>query len=206
MGCARLPWATLLEPNPPRCNWTSPAASRWTTTPSRSSWRPSSRTASTSIRKATSCCSARKRTRAPSSWPTRNDKLFADGAGSGAARQAGALRHRRQRRGRQDLPRDRPAEATWVNDPWTALDEAEHPDKWDDRFAHPRLPEEADKPRRRWGPLAQRPVAEAPQHSPLPAAPRGQKPTFMDRDLFILARAEMKAQEWAARTRIQEAA
>jgi hypothetical protein len=46
-------------------------------------------------------------------------------------------------------------------------------------------------------PLAQRSPAEAPQHRPLPAAAIGSTNAFQDRDLLILARAEMKAQEWS---------
>lgn len=74
----------------------------------------------------------------------RNDKLFADGAD-----QAQLAKQVRYVIAGSDevaktfrvitLPR------TWANDPWTLLDDAEHPDRWDDRLPILVLPEEPDK-------------------------------------------------------------
>ncbi|MEG7168071.1 DUF499 domain-containing protein, partial [Pseudomonas aeruginosa] len=74
----------------------------------------------------------------------RNDKLFADGAD-----QAQLARQVRYVIGGSDevaktfrviaLPK------SWSNDPWTSLDEAEQPDKWDDRLPILVLPEEPEK-------------------------------------------------------------
>ena len=89
----------------------------------------------------------------------RNDKLFADGAD-----QAQLAKQVRYVIGGSDevaktfrviaLPK------SWVNDPWTALDEAEQPDKWDDRLPILVLPG-GRQARRHAGPLAQRPVAKS---------------------------------------------
>ena len=86
---------------------------------------------------------------------------------------------------------------SWTSDPWTSLDDAEHPDRWDDRLPILVLPEEPDKLDATSGALAQGSIAEAPQHRAFFAAARGSTNAFLDRDLLILARAEMKAQEWS---------
>jgi hypothetical protein len=126
----------------------------------------------------------------------RNDKLFADGAD-----QAQLAKQVRYVIGGSDevaktfrviaLPK------SWGNDPWTSLDEAEQPDKWDDRLPILVLPEEPD----RLEPALGRWLKDRLQKRRntvrflLPRA--GSANAFMDHDLLILARAQMKAQEWS---------
>jgi hypothetical protein len=127
----------------------------------------------------------------------RNDKLFADGVD-----QAQLARQVRYVIGGSDevaktfrviaLPK------SWGNDPWTSLDEAEQPDKWDDRLpilVLPEEPEKLDATLGRWlkGQLQKR------RNTVRFLLPRtGSTNAFLDRDLLILARAEMKAQEWGS--------
>jgi hypothetical protein len=78
------------------------------------------------------------------------------------------------------------------------LDDAEHPDSWDDRLPILVLPEEPDKLERHIGALAQRPFQKR-RNTVRFLLPRAgsTRMHFLDRDLLILARAEMKAQEWS---------
>ncbi|WP_288127761.1 DUF499 domain-containing protein [Thiomonas sp.] len=126
----------------------------------------------------------------------RNDKLFADGSD-----QAQLAKQVRYVIGGSDevaktfrvivLPK------SWASDPWTLLDEAEHPDKWDDRLPILVLPEEPEK----LEPMLGRWLKDQLQKRRntvrflLPRA--GSTNAFLDRDLLVLARAEMKAQEWS---------
>jgi len=125
----------------------------------------------------------------------RNDKLFADGAD-----QAQLAKQVRYVIGGSDevaktfrviaLPK------SWVNDPWTALDEAEQPDKWDDRLPILVLPEEADKLDATLGRWLKDQLQKRRNTVRFLLPRAGSTNSFMDRDLLILARAEMKAQEW----------
>ena len=127
----------------------------------------------------------------------RNDKLFADGAD-----QAQLAKQVRYVIGGSDevaktfrviaLPK------SWVNDPWTALDEAEHPDKWDDRLPILVLPEEADKLDVTLGRWLKDQLQKRRNTVRFLLPRAGSTNSFMDRDLLILARAEMKAQEWGS--------
>ena len=126
----------------------------------------------------------------------RNDKLFADGAD-----QAQLAKQVRYVIGGSDevaktfrviaLPK------SWVNDPWTALDEAEQPDKWDDRLPILVLPEEADKLDATLGRWLKDQLQKRRNTVRFLLPRSGSTNSFMDRDLLILARAEMKAQEWS---------
>lgn len=126
----------------------------------------------------------------------RNNKLFADGAD-----QAQLAKQVRYVIGGSDevaktfriiaLPK------SWVNDPWTALDEAEQPDKWDDRLPILVLPEEADKLDATLGRWLKDQLQKRRNTVRFLLPRSGSTNSFMDRDLLILARAEMKAQEWS---------
>lgn len=127
----------------------------------------------------------------------RNDKLFADGAD-----QAQLARQVRYVIGGSDevakafrviaLPK------SWVNDPWAALDEAEQPDKWDDRLPILVLPEEPENLDATLGHWL-RDHLQKRRNTVRFLLPRaGTTNAFMDRDLLILVRAEMKAQEWSS--------
>ena len=87
---------------------------------------------------------------------------------------------------------------SWVNDPWTALDEAEQPDKWDDRLPILVLPEEADKLDATLGCWLKDQLQKRRNTVRFLLPRAGSTNAFMDRDLLILARAEMKAQEWGS--------
>ena len=126
----------------------------------------------------------------------RNDKLFADGAD-----QAQLAKQVRYVIGGSDevansfrliaLPK------SWVNEPWAAVDEAEHPDKWDDRLPILVLPEEVDKLDATLGRWLKDHLQKRRNTVRFLLPRLGSTNSFMDRDLIILARAEMKAQEWS---------
>jgi len=127
----------------------------------------------------------------------RNDKLFTDGAD-----QVQLARQVRYVIGGSDevaktfrviaLPK------SWVANPWSSLDDAEQPDNWDGRLPILVLPEEPDK----LEPALGRWLKDQLQKRRntvrflLPCA--GSTNAFTDRDLLILTRAEMKAQEWSS--------
>ena len=127
----------------------------------------------------------------------RNDKLFADGAD-----QTQLAKQVRYVIGGSDevaktfrviaLPR------SWVNHPWTGLDEAEQPDKWDDRLPIVVLPEEADKLEATLGRWLKDQLQKRRNTVRFLLPRAGSTNAFLDRDLLILARAEMKAQEWSS--------
>lgn len=129
----------------------------------------------------------------------RNDKLFTDGSD-----QAQLSKQVRYVIGGTDeiakhfrviaLPK------SWQTDPWSTLDDAEQPDRWDDRLPILVLPEEPDN----IAPLLGRWLKDHLQKRRntirflLPRS--GSLNAFQDRDLLILARAEMKAQEWSSQS------
>lgn len=125
----------------------------------------------------------------------RNDKLFADGAD-----QAQLAKQVRYVIAGSDevaktfrviaLPRN------WANDPWTLLDDAEHPDRWDDRLPILVLPEEPDKLDATLGRWLKDQLQKRRNTVRFLLPRAGSTNAFLDRELLILARAEMKAQEW----------
>ena len=127
----------------------------------------------------------------------RNDKLFADGAD-----QAQLARQVRYVIGGSDevaknfrviaLPQ------SWSSDPWSSLDEAERPDKWDDRLPILVLPEEPEKLEPALGRWLKDQLQKRRNTVRFLLPRTGSANAFLDRDLLILARAEMKAQEWSA--------
>lgn len=126
----------------------------------------------------------------------RNDKLFADGSD-----QAQLARQVRYVIGGTDevakafrvivLPK------SWQSDPWSTLDAAEQPERWDDRLPILVLPEEPDALDSRLGRWLKDHLQKRRNTIRFLLPRSGSSNAFQDRDLLILARAEMKAQEWS---------
>lgn len=126
----------------------------------------------------------------------RNDKLFTDGSD-----QAQLAKQVRYVIGGSDevaknfrviaLPR------SWQTDPWTSLDEAEQPESWDDRLPVLVLPEEPEKVDQTLGRWLKDHLQKRRNTIRFLLPRSGSTNAFLDRDLLILARAEMKAQEWS---------
>lgn len=129
----------------------------------------------------------------------RNDKLFTDG--SDLAQLAREIRY--VIGGSEEvakafrviaLPR------SWLNDPWAELDESERPARWDERLPILVLPEEPDRLHERLGRWLKEHL-EKRRNAVRFLLPRAGSPNaFSDRDLLILARAEIKAQEWGSQS------
>ena len=129
----------------------------------------------------------------------RNDKLFADGSD-----QAQLAKEIRYVIGGTDevakafrviaLPQ------SWIADPWSTLDPAEHPDQWDERLPVLVLPEEPDKIDQRLGRWIKDHLQKR-RNAVRFVIPRAESTNaFLDRDLIIMARAVLKAQEWKAQS------
>jgi hypothetical protein len=126
----------------------------------------------------------------------RNDKLFTDGSD-----QAQLAKQVRYVIGGTDevaktfrviaLPK------SWQTDPWSALDEAEQPERWDDRLPILVLPEEPEKIDQTLGRWLKDHLQKRRNTVRFLIPRSGSTNAFLDRDLLILARAEMKAQEWS---------
>ncbi|WP_171230676.1 DUF499 domain-containing protein [Ruegeria sp. HKCCA4008] len=125
----------------------------------------------------------------------RNDKLFTDGSDleqlarevryviGGAEEVAKAFRV-------IALPRD------WLNQPWGEVEESERPDRWDARLPILVLPEEPDNCHHRLGRWLKDHLQQRRNTVRFLIPRNGASNIFFDRDLIVLARAEMKAQEW----------
>lgn len=126
----------------------------------------------------------------------RNDKIFSDG--SDLAQLAKEIRY--VIGGTEEVARTFRVIAlpkSWLSDPWTALDESEQPERWDDRLPILVLPEEPDNIDQRLGGWIKDHLQKR-RNTVRFLLPRfGSSNAFQDRDLLILARAEMKAQEWS---------
>jgi len=126
----------------------------------------------------------------------RNDKLFTDGSD-----QAQLAKQIRYVIGGTDevaktfrvivLPK------SWQTDPWSALDESEQPERWDDRLPILVLPEEPEKIDQTLGRWIKDHLQKRRNTVRFLIPRSGSANAFLDRDLLILARAEMKAQEWS---------
>ena len=126
----------------------------------------------------------------------RNDKLFTDGSD-----QAQLAKQVRYVIGGSDevaktfrvivLPK------SWQMDPWTSLDEAEQPERWDDRLPVLVLPEEPEKIDQTLGRWLKDHLQKRRNTIRFLLPRSGSTNAFLDRDLLILARAEMKAHEWS---------
>lgn len=130
----------------------------------------------------------------------RNDKLFADGSD---------LQHlAKQVRyviGGTDEAAKRfrvvPLPASWRNDPWSSLEEMDRPEHWDERLLPivviPEELEKIDQTLGRW----LKDHLQKRRNTVRFLLPRpGSTNAFLDRDLLVLARAEMKAQEWSGQS------
>lgn len=125
----------------------------------------------------------------------RNDKLFIDGSD-----QAQLAKQVRYIIGGSDevaknfrviaLPK------SWQTDPWTLLDETEQPERWDGRLPVLVLPEEPEKIDHTLGRWLKDHLQKRRNTIRFLLPRSGFTNAFLDRDLLILARAEMKAQEW----------
>ena len=129
----------------------------------------------------------------------RNDKLFSDG--SDLAQLAKEARY--VIGGTEEVAKTFRVIAlpkSWLTDPWSTLDESEQPERWDDRLPILVLPEEPDNLDQRLG-LWLKDHLQKRRNTVRFLLPRsGLSNAFQDRDLLVLARAEMKAQEWSGQS------
>lgn len=126
----------------------------------------------------------------------RNDKLFTDG--SDHAQLAKQVRY--VIGGSDEVAKNFRVIAlprSWQADPWTSLDEAEQPERWDDRLPVLVLPEEPEKIDQMLGRWLKDHLQKRRNTIRFLLPRSGSTNAFLDRDLLILARAEMKAQEWS---------
>jgi hypothetical protein len=127
----------------------------------------------------------------------RNDRLFTDG--SDLAQLAKEIRY--VIAGTEEVAKAFRVIAlpnSWLSDPWSPLDESERPDQWDDRLPILVLPEEPDKLHERLGRWLKDHLQKRRNTIRFLLPRNDATNVFQDRDLVILARAEMKAQEWGA--------
>ena len=124
----------------------------------------------------------------------RNDKLFTDGSDlSQLARET-----RYVIGDSQDVAkifRVIALSRSWLNEPWVGLDESEQPERWDERLPIVVLPEEPDRLNERLGRWLKDKLQKRRNTVRFLLPRAGTSNAFYDRDLLILARAEMKAQE-----------
>lgn len=126
----------------------------------------------------------------------RNDKLFTDG--SDQAQLAKQVRY--VIGGSEEVAKAFRVIAlpkSWQDDPWSTQDEAEQPDHWDDRLPILVLPEDPEKLDQRLGRWLKEHLQKNRNAVRFLVPRSGSTNAFHDRDLLILARAEMKAQEWS---------
>ena len=129
----------------------------------------------------------------------RNDKLFADG--SDLAQLAKEVRY--VIGGTEEVAKTFRVIAlpkSWQSDPWSSLDEAEQPERWDDRLPILVLPEEPDNIDQRLGRWIKDHLQKRRNTIRFLLPRFGSSNAFQDRDLLILARAEMKALEWSSQS------
>lgn len=87
---------------------------------------------------------------------------------------------------------------SWVADPWTPLEESERPEQWDDRLPLLVLPEEPDHRDATLGKWLKDRLQKRRNAIRFLLPRNGTTNTFLDRELLVLTRAEMKAEEWGA--------
>ena len=129
----------------------------------------------------------------------RNDKLFTDG--SDLAQLAKEVRY--VIGGTEEVAKTYRVIAlpdTWLSDPWSTLEEAERPDHWDDRLPILVIPEEPDKIDERLGRWTKDHLQKRRNTVRFLLPRAGSANAFQERDLVILARAEMKALEWSGQS------
>ena len=129
----------------------------------------------------------------------RNDKLFTDG--SDLAQLAKEIRY--VIGGSEEVAKTSRVIAlprSWQNEPWVGLDETEQPDKWDERLPILALPEDPDRLNERLGKWLKDNLQKRRNAVRFLLPRAGTTNAFYDRDLLILTRAEMKAQEWSSQS------
>jgi hypothetical protein len=129
----------------------------------------------------------------------RNDKLFSDG--SDLAHLAKEIRY--VVGGTEEVAKTYRVIAlpqSWISSPWISIDEAEQPERWDDRLPILVLPEEPDSLDQRLGNWIKDHLQTRRNTIRFLLPRSGSLNTFQDRDLLILARASMKAQEWSSQS------
>jgi hypothetical protein len=89
---------------------------------------------------------------------------------------------------------------SWQTAPWTTLEEAEQPERWDDRLPILVLPEEPDNLDQRLGRWIKDHLQKRRNTVRFLLPRSGSLNAFQDRDLLVLARAEMKAMEWSGQS------
>ena len=127
----------------------------------------------------------------------RNDKLFSDG--SDRAQLAKELRYIIG--GNEEVAKTFRVIAlpqSWLAEPWIAVDESEKPERWDDRLPILVLPEEPDNIDQRLGRWLKDHLQKRRNTVRFLLPRSGSSNAFQDRDLLVLARAELKAQEWSS--------
>lgn len=125
----------------------------------------------------------------------RNDKLFADGADLGQL--AKEIRYVIGGADPQtSLVRVMVLPVAWKTAPWAGLEDAEQPKRWDDRLPLLVLPEDPGFLGLTLGPWLKDHLQERRNtlRFLLPRVSEGN--VYLDRDLVVLARAELKAAEW----------
>lgn len=127
----------------------------------------------------------------------RNDKLFTDGSDQDQL----AKQIRYVIGGTDEVAKNYRVIAlpkSWQTDPWSKLDEAQLPERWDDRLPILVLPEAPDTIDQRLGHWLKNHLQKR-RNTIRFLLPRGESQNaFLDRELLILARAEMKANEWSS--------
>ena len=129
----------------------------------------------------------------------RNDKLFSDG--SDMAHLAKEVRY--VIGGTEEVAKTFRVIAlpqSWLSSPWASLDEAEQPERWDDRLPILVLPEEPDSLDQRLGRWIKDHLQKRRNTIRFLLPRSGSLNAFQDRDLLILARASMKAQDWSGQS------
>jgi len=129
----------------------------------------------------------------------RNDKLFSDG--SDHVQLAKEIRY--VIGGSEDVAKAFRVIAlpkNWLSDPWSSLEESERPENWDDRLPILVLPEEPDKLDERLGRWLKEHLQKMRNAVRFLLPRSGADNAFLDRDLIILTRAVLKAQEWSGQS------
>jgi hypothetical protein len=87
---------------------------------------------------------------------------------------------------------------SWRSEPWSNLEESDRPENWDDRFPVLALPEEPQNLNADLGKWLKDNLNKRRNTIRFLLPRKGTTNVFMDKELLILARAEMKAEEWRA--------
>ena len=127
----------------------------------------------------------------------RNDRLFTDG--SDGAQLGREIRYVLS--GTEDVAkafRVIVLPPAWTTVPWKGLEDSEQPDRWDDRIPILVLPEEPDKLHAQLGRWLKDQLQRRRNIVRFLLPHTGGTNAYNDRDLLVLARAILKAQEWRA--------